>query len=151
MKRRQILFLMFGLFSLSQHAKAMCWMLAEYTYGIEAELLSAIAIAESSMRPTAKNINSNGTYDIGLMQINSTHLPTLQEKGISESMLIDNPCVSVMVGASILKKMMLRFGFGWEAVGAYHAGTSPARRERRCAYAKKIAAIYVRQNAKSPW
>ncbi|MCE0489044.1 transglycosylase SLT domain-containing protein [Pantoea sp. Mb-10] len=151
MTRRRALLLILGLLPFIHDAKATCWTLAEYTYGIEAELLSAIAIAESSMRPTAKNINGNGTYDIGLMQINSIHLPALRNKGISEAMLIDNPCISVLVGASILKKMVFRFGFGWEAVGAYNAGTSPARRARRYEYAQKIAAIYVQRNARSPW
>ncbi|WP_416212980.1 transglycosylase SLT domain-containing protein [Pantoea eucrina] len=151
MNRDRVVLLMFWLFFYSQDVKATCWKLAEYTYGIEAELLSAIATAESSMRPSAKNINNNGTYDIGLMQINSSHLPALKNKGISETMLIENPCISVMVGASILKKMILRYGFGWEAVGAYNAGTSPLRRERRVEYAKKIAAIYVQKHARSPW
>ncbi len=39
---------------------------------IFSELLRSIAEAESGLNPAAINRNSNGTYDFGVMQINSS-------------------------------------------------------------------------------
>lgn len=57
--------------------------------------------------------------------------------GISEKQLLQDPCISVIVGASILSDMMKIYGYSWEAVGAYNAGTSPKRSDIRKRYAKK--------------
>ncbi len=56
-------------------------------------LLRAIAQHESGMRPDAINRNSNGSEDIGLMQINSSWLPKLAQYGIRREHLF-NACVS---------------------------------------------------------
>lgn len=142
---------LFVAFFYSSFSLATCWRLAEETYGIDARLLHAIAVAESSLVADVKNINSNGTYDTGLMQINSIHLPRLKALGVTESMLITNPCVSLMVGASILSDMIARYGYGWEAVGAYNAGTSKNRQELRRKYAIKISKIYTQNTGRMPW
>jgi soluble lytic murein transglycosylase-like protein len=107
----------------------MCWEKAEATYGVPASLLYAVASAESDLRPSAKNmshLSRTGTYDIGLMQINSSHLPRLRSFGISESDLYV-PCTNVMVGAWILGSLVARHGLSWEAVGAYNAACSQLR------------------------
>lgn len=135
----------------STPALSTCWNLAEYTYGIDANLLKAIAHAESGMNSAAMNRNTNGTYDIGLMQINSTHLPRLKGIGVTEEMLIVNPCISLLTGASILNGMIRQYGYGWEAVGAYNAGTSSKRVKLRKKYATKIARIYRNSNGYYPW
>lgn len=132
-------------------AGATCWDLAENIYAIDAKLLRTIAIAESNMNHKAKNINSNGTYDIGLMQINSIHFPRLEKMGVTEDMLSINPCISVLIGAEILNGMISRYGYGWEAVGAYNAGTSKKNRAMRMKYAEKISGIYSRQTGELPW
>ncbi|MDV7398965.1 lytic transglycosylase domain-containing protein, partial [Arthrospira platensis SPKY1] len=63
-------------------------------WGINPVLLKAIAKVESGFNPQAINrSNRNGTYDIGLMQINSWWLPKLSQHGITEPMLFD-PCVN---------------------------------------------------------
>jgi hypothetical protein len=48
-----------------------CWEEAATKYGINAQLLYAIAKTESGLNPQAFNRNKNGSYDVGLMQINS--------------------------------------------------------------------------------
>lgn len=111
-----------------------CWEEAGRKYGINPYLLYAIAKTESGLNPKAINrANKNGTYDIGLMQINSTWLPTLRKYGISEEQLYQ-PCVSIEVGAWILAHNIRRLGHSWNAVGAYNAA-NPALRER---YALKV-------------
>ena len=85
------------------------------------------------MNPNAVNRNRDGTYDLGLMQINSRWFPTLRKYGISEQQL-RQPCFSIHVGAWIMAQNMLRFGNSWDAVGAYNS-PNPAR---RIAYAQKV-------------
>ncbi|MDR6352513.1 soluble lytic murein transglycosylase-like protein [Pantoea sp. SORGH_AS 659] len=121
---------------------ATCWKLASHTYGIETRLLKAIAMVESNLDPTARNTNKNGTTDIGLMQINSMHLPRLKKLGVSKQLLQNDPCVSLMVGAYILNEMIGKYGYNWEAVGAYNAGLSSSRSSLRKKYADKVKKVY---------
>ncbi|MGY2374755.1 transglycosylase SLT domain-containing protein [Pseudomonas sp. SDO524_S393] len=124
---------------------AFCWAEVASRYDLEPELLQAIAAVESGNRPDAVNrVNSNGTRDIGLMQINSIHLPRLLKLGITEERLLSEPCLSVEVGASILAGFIQRFGYNWTAVGAYNVGPGPGpqREALRLRYAQKIWARY---------
>jgi len=103
-----------------------CWEQAARKYGVDVHLLYAIAKTESSLKPTAVNRNNaNGSYDVGLMQINSSWLPTLKRFGIEEKDLYE-PCVSIDVGAWILAHNIRSYGNTWAAVGAYNT-PDPAR------------------------
>jgi soluble lytic murein transglycosylase-like protein len=105
-------------------AVAMCFEKAADTYGLSANLLRAIAQVESSMNPAAENrshVERTGSYDIGLMQINSTHLPRLAQFGIDRDVLLRDPCTNVMVGAWLLADKLDRHGADWNGVGAYNA------------------------------
>lgn len=96
-------------------------------------LLYAIARTESGLNPQAIGCNTNGSRDIGLMQINSAWLPTLASHGIGERDLFE-PCTNIHVGAWILAGNVARLGYTWEAVGAYNAATPALRR----AYVEKV-------------
>lgn len=110
-----------------------CWEEAGAAHGVNPWLLVAIARTESALDPAALNRNRDGSYDIGLMQINSRWLPVLRRHGIGEQQLYD-PCVSVHVGAWVLAQNMRRLGNSWEAVGAYNARDP----ELRLRYARKV-------------
>ena len=130
---------------MGNEARAYCWVDAASQYDIEPELLQAIAAVESGYRAEAMNhSNNNGTRDIGLMQINSIHLPRLLKEGITEQRLLDEPCLSVAVGASILAGFIRQFGYNWTAVGSYNVGPGPGpqRDALRVRYAQKIWARY---------
>ncbi|WP_077045508.1 transglycosylase SLT domain-containing protein [Pseudomonas sp. KK4] len=119
-------------------AQAFCWSRAGQQYAIEPALLQAIADVESGQLASAVNHNKDGSRDIGLMQINSSHLPRLSAQGITEQRLLDEPCLSVEVGASVLADFVARYGYTWTAVGAYNAGNSPDRQAARLRYARKV-------------
>lgn len=110
-----------------------CWDEAAARYGLSSHLLYAIARTESGLNPAAVGRNRDGSRDIGLMQINSSWLPTLASHGINEHHLFD-ACRSIHVGAWILAGNVSRLGYTWEAVGAYNARSAPLRR----AYAHKV-------------
>jgi hypothetical protein len=153
----------FLLLAVSYNAQAFCWKEASDMYGIPVEVLIVIAQNESSLNPKARNTsNKNGTYDIGLMQINSAWLPTLKKFGISEDTLND-PCVNLKVGAWVLANNAKVFGWNWTAIGAYNVGCKNMKKEecekKRNDYAWRIhkalneyrkfpSATYVSLNAK---
>jgi soluble lytic murein transglycosylase-like protein len=133
MVRLPLYFVFVLAFSLLSAKAATCYEHASARYGVPANLLKAIALQESSGRAQAFNRNPNGTFDMGLMQINSAWLPTLARQGIQPQHLWD-PCVSTLVGAWILANNFARLGYNTQGLGAYNAA-SPHKRER---YARQV-------------
>ena len=123
---------------ISHSVFANCWDKAASYYHVDPYLLYAIANVESGMNPNAIGQNNDGTRDVGLTQINSSHFSELERKGINEYRLITEPCTSIMVGASILSGMINIYGYNWEAVGAYNAGLKKENFAQRMVYARKV-------------
>ena len=119
-----------------------CWEIAGDRYQIDPILLYAIAEQESSLNPEAINARENDE-DVGLMQINSFWYPHLESFNIEREDLFD-PCTSILVGAYVLAISIQSFGYTWEAVGAYNAGTSKKNRavKARAVYATSVRRRY---------
>jgi soluble lytic murein transglycosylase-like protein len=135
-----------ALLSLPAHAFA-CWDEAGQRYGISPQILYAIARVESHLNPQAINLTHRqrtGTYDIGLMQINSSNLPALARHGITEKDLYD-ACTSIHVGAWLLAKTLSRHGLNWDGVGAYNAACTQLKGED-CHNARRRYAWQVYRN-----
>ncbi|WP_320533808.1 lytic transglycosylase domain-containing protein [Robbsia andropogonis] len=119
-----------------------CWNHAARRYHVNPLLLIAIGTVESRLHNNTVNINADGSRDLGLMQINSIHLPRLEQQGITSTMLLEDPCVSIITGAEILAQNVKRHGNTWNAVGAYNAGSRADRQARRTLYANKVQRAY---------
>lgn len=104
-------------------ASATCFSEAAARYKLPEDLLRAVVKVESGGRPEAMNLGHKtrtGTYDIGLMQINSSWLKKLKTYSITEEMLKE-PCQNVLVGAWILSHHLKETGADWNGVGSYNA------------------------------
>lgn len=112
-------------------AGAFCFDDAGKAFGISPALLEAIARTESNMNPKALNRNTNGTIDMGLMQINSSWVKPL---ALKPSEIMSDPCYNTFIGARILRQCIDRHGNSWEAVGCYNA----TKKQKRVDYSWKV-------------
>lgn len=112
---------------------------AEYHH-VNPVILRAITRVEPGYNPSAINRNGNGSYDIGLMQINSSWFPRLREFGVTPASLTD-PCTSIYIGAWVLAQSIVQRGNTWQAIGAYNSAT-PGLNER---YAVKVYRVVLHQ------
>ncbi len=125
-----------------------CWAAAALRYDLPVELLYAIGQVESGHKVSIVGYNSDGSRDLGVMQINSRWLTTLHGYGIEETDLLTKPCTNIQVGAWILAQEVSRTGYTWYSIGAYNAGplssSSAATRQKKIAtyrrYAGKVLA-----------
>lgn len=114
-----------------------CWISAAQRHQVDVYLLYAIAWVESKHDPLAIGKNKNGSFDLGLMQINTIWLPELAKYGISKTHLLDG-CASIFVGAWIMSKNFKRYGYTWKAIGAYNSATPSIGYK----YAQKVYAAH---------
>jgi len=108
------------------HGEELCFDEAGVDYGINPQILKAIARVESNYNPRAVNWNRNGTYDFGIMQINSSWGYTL---GRDWWNTLGDPCSNIKGGAMILSNCMKKYGYSWEAIGCYNSQT-PSKRDK---------------------
>lgn len=106
---------------------AACLMLASQTYDVPPALLVGIYKAEGGQVGQEVH-NTNGSYDLGPMQINTIWMPELAQKwGISESkareLVRDDPCTNVGVAAWILRGHINETQDLAQALQHYHSKT----------------------------
>lgn len=91
-------------------------------YAVPLALVHAVMRQEGG-RPGFTRTNTNGSEDIGVMQINSIHLPELARYGISRERLLNDGCLNVFIGTWMLKREIVQAGNLWRGVGNYHSHT----------------------------
>lgn len=129
---------------LSAESKAACWNEAGAKYNIDPLLLMAIGWQESRGNPNAVGPPlKDGNVALGLMQINTIHLKNLRSQGIGRQDLF-NPCISVHVGASVLRDCINRFGEVWRGVGCYYGGPYSKAYNAMSKYAQDVQKHYSR-------
>lgn len=115
----------------SQHLWAFCFEEAGQKFGVSPQLLWAIAKTESHFDPAAVSYNTNGSFDYGVMQVNSSWY---RELGHEKWMRLGDACYNVQVGAWILSRCVQRYGYTWKAVGCYNAFS----KDKRAVYANRV-------------
>ena len=123
-------------------ASASCWEEAGRSYAIDPLLLQAIGWKESrgwshAVGPLLKD----GHQALGVMQINTIHLPALAAFNIQRQDLF-NACTSQKVGAWVLNDCIKTFGSTWKAVGCYYAGPKSRAVTAQIAYVQDVQRFY---------
>lgn len=101
---------------------------ASTKYGVPMELLQAVAWRESKFDPNANNagLNKNGTYDSGIMQLNSKMGPQFNYADTKNLNTYD-PNASIDVAARYLSSLHDQTGSWTSAVAAYNQGLGSLR------------------------
>lgn len=128
-----------------------CLKEASQRFRIPASLIRAIMDVEGGTTGRVSH-NTNGSYDIGPMQINSIWLPEVEKRGGSLQLLLHHRCANIHFGAWLLSREMNgidparidRASF-WRAVGNYHSHTP----QRNAYYAEKVWQAWKRRMAQA--
>lgn len=115
-----------------------CLMLASQTYNVPPAVMVGIMQVEGG-RVGQEVRNTNGTYDMGPMQINTIWLPDLARhwnvsQQTARSWVRDNGCVNMHVSAWILRAQLDKTQSLYKAIAYYHSATP----EYGQPYARKV-------------
>jgi soluble lytic murein transglycosylase-like protein len=111
-------FTVFFVYIKTAFAGSYCFNKAGNLYGINPKLLYAVAKVESGFNPQAIDYDKNGSYDFGVMQINSSWYKVIKPYWN----YLANPCYNVEVGAWILKNCYKEFHKTVNALECYNSG-----------------------------
>lgn len=110
------------------HVVSACIRSAAAAHRVPAAMLVILLTVEGGALGRVSQ-NSNGTVDIGPMQINQIHLPALARRwnttpARARAALLTSFCANVEAGAWILRTAIDSTGGNfWEGVGRYHSST----------------------------
>ena len=112
---------------ITPQALAVCIFAAAQTYVVPPSVILGILNVEGGRIGQAVH-NTNNTYDLGPMQINTIWLPELARYwGVSKTKALqevrDNACINIGVGAWILRMKMNETGDLYQGIAHYHSGT----------------------------
>jgi hypothetical protein len=95
---------------------------AAVIYHVPAKLIIAVLQVEQG-RVGHVSKNTNGTYDIGPAQINSSWLPELKKYGFTKERVLLDPCINAKIGAWILGRSIASEDNLLVGVGNYNSHT----------------------------
>ena len=119
-------------------APANCWDYAASHFRLDPWRLMAIAGVESRFTHGATGQNNNATTDLGLMQINTIHLPEAARYGLSRTDIQYDSCKNIVFAAYILRQCVNKYGDNVWGYGCYHSQT----RQRQYNYGMKVVREY---------
>lgn len=116
-----------------------CIIGASRRYNIHPLVIKSLLIHESGKIGTLSK-NTDGSYDLGPMQINTINVPFLQKEfqNLTWKDLASDLCLNIYSGSYFLKTKLDEADNFWKGVGNYHSKT-PFLRER---YLGKVIPIY---------
>lgn len=94
---------------------------ASSTYGVPYQDIVALMRNEGG-RPGTAARDSNGTTDLGPMQVNTCHLPFLARYGYHYQTLRNSGCANVMAGTWVFARCLYQTGSLLAAAACYNAG-----------------------------
>lgn len=101
----------------------------EKEYGISYFLMKSIAMTENNkFKTNVITKNTNGTEDIGLMQINTAWIKWMPEAKITKEKL-KNVDFNIKIAFKIVNQIIERHGYSWHSIGRYHSGTPKFKRK----------------------
>jgi soluble lytic murein transglycosylase-like protein len=113
-------------------------------FHIPATIIVAVMKIENGWNGAAIK-NKNGTYDLGVMQVNTSWLKQIEKTGITREQLQYDACVNVHTATWILAKGLAK-SEGWQGVGNYHSATplhnKKYRQKVKMAYDKMQLALH---------
>lgn len=98
----------------------------------------------------AEVLNTNGTHDLGPLQVNSSWVLKLsavvdRQPALVRAWLINDPCFNVQSARWIFLSGLRATGDYWRAIGVYHSPT-PWRQERyRRKFAERLASRFGKE------
>lgn len=117
-----------------------CVEYAAQGYGVHPFVIMAVLQVENGKIGTVSK-NSNGSYDLGLMQLNTINLPAISSEfpGVTWREVTYSPCVNIGVGTWFLSERIREVnGDVWRGVGNYHSKTPKYHRR----YLNKVQSKY---------
>lgn len=118
-----------------------CVNFAARYHKVNPSVIRAIIAVENGKIGTMSK-NSNGTYDMGIMQINTIHIRDLKNRyptlNLSWEKISKGACVNIFLGTDILSRRIKEASSYWVGVGNYHSKTLKYRKR----YLKKVYEAY---------
>lgn len=106
-----------------QHERVVCSIAAAVKYQIPANIVLAVAETEGG-KPGQWVKNTNGTFDVGPMQFNTSYLKELRVYGITPADVAKGGCYSYDLAAWRLHRhIKLDKGDIWQRAANYHSRT----------------------------
>jgi soluble lytic murein transglycosylase-like protein len=112
---------------ITAQALAVCIFAAAQTYAVPPSVILGVLHVEGGTVGMASK-NTNGTADLGPMQINTIWMPQLARYwgvpvATATRMVKDDACVNIGVGAWILRSKMNETGSLYRGIAYYHSAT----------------------------
>lgn len=110
-------------------------------YSLPPLVVMAIVEAEGGKIGTVSP-NTDGSHDLGIMQINTIHLPAIKTRfNLGWEDLAYKPCVNIAIGVWILASRVRETDDLWTGVGNYHSRTPSLHEAYKARVLKKYRTI----------
>ena len=125
-----------------------CMLLTAHYYALPPRVLPTIQSVEGG-RPGTVHANSDGSADLGVMQINTRWIPaiagvTRQTPAMTAARLINDPCFSIAAGGAILETYRREaHGNLLLAIGYYHSHTPPLNQAYQALVLNRAAMMFA--------
>ncbi|MCE2571651.1 lytic transglycosylase domain-containing protein [Motilimonas eburnea] len=129
-----------------RHVIEHCMVQSANAYGFDVKWLKLLHRMEGGKSGTVK-LNKDGSYDLGIMQINTINLADLKrvKPDTTWKNLAVEPCRNIDASAWYFTKMLKkRKGNLWEAIGDYNSTTPKVRHT----YLVRAMSIYAKYSHK---